>query len=84
MLEVYITIKIDFVSREKTLYPYFLEKSLIENKLEDEKKMIPRLITKYFWLIDHYICSRNSRDKIEEILKKIKELDNSVYEMYVN
>lgn len=46
--------------------------------------VIPRLITRYFWLIDHYVCVKEDRKKIEDVLQKIRNLDSTVYEKYIN
>jgi tetratricopeptide (TPR) repeat protein len=60
----------------------------LENQLEEETErrpmLAPRLINRYFWLIDHYMHSGEEREKIEEVLMKIKKIDASVYEQIVN
>jgi len=60
----------------------------LENRYEEEPEnrylTIPRLINRYFWLIDYYINVKDSRDRIEDILKKINKLNPSVYELYTN
>jgi tetratricopeptide (TPR) repeat protein len=42
----------------------------------------PRLINRYFWLIDHYENIRGDPNLVEEILLKIKILDPAIYELY--
>ncbi|MDR2479323.1 MAG: hypothetical protein LBD48_08430 [Treponema sp.] len=42
----------------------------------------PRLINRYFWLIDHYENRREDPELIEEILLKIKITDPEIYERY--
>ncbi|WP_428770773.1 tetratricopeptide repeat protein [Treponema sp. HNW] len=58
----------------------------LENELKeagDEADLIvPRLINRYFWLIDHYITTNGERKRINELLLKIKLLDGSIYDMY--
>ena len=58
----------------------------MENEHKDPSRhsesLIPRLIYKYFWLID-YCQSINDRQLINEILLKIKILDTNVYKLYV-
>ncbi len=61
---------------------YALEKQVGENP--EGKVIIPRLINRYFWLIDHYVAIKDSRTKIDELLGKIKILDQQVYELYAN
>jgi tetratricopeptide (TPR) repeat protein len=46
-------------------------------------RLTPRLINHYFWLVDHYLNSGEDRQKIEEVLGKIKELDPEIYNEYV-
>ncbi|MDR1419266.1 MAG: tetratricopeptide repeat protein [Treponema sp.] len=42
----------------------------------------PRLINRYFWLIDHYENIREDPELIEEIMLKIKLIEPAVYERY--
>ena len=42
----------------------------------------PRLINRYFWLIDHYLATGEQRERIEEVLAKIRELDPRVHREY--
>jgi tetratricopeptide (TPR) repeat protein len=43
---------------------------------------LPRLINKYFWLLDHYINKAENPELIEETMLKIKVLDPDIYEQY--
>ena len=43
----------------------------------------PRLINRYFWLIDHYDNKKEDRSIIEEILLKIKVADPEIYGRYI-
>jgi tetratricopeptide (TPR) repeat protein len=43
----------------------------------------PRLINRYFWLIDHYENTRDDRGLIEEVLLKIKVADQEIYDLYI-
>jgi tetratricopeptide (TPR) repeat protein len=62
---------------------YTLERELRDQRDEQQKNLlVPRLLYHYFWLIDHYIGSKDSRDNVEEVLRKIKLLDESVYEQF--
>ena len=60
----------------------------LENQYEENEQqrllLAPRLINRYFWLIDHYIHAGEEREKIEEVLLRIKGIDPSVYEQIVN
>ena len=42
----------------------------------------PRLLNRYFWLIDHYISSGDSREKVDEVLEKIRLVNSDIYEHY--
>jgi tetratricopeptide (TPR) repeat protein len=46
--------------------------------------LIPRLINKYLWLIDHYENVQADPALIEETMLKIKIADSAVYERYRN
>jgi tetratricopeptide (TPR) repeat protein len=48
-----------------------------------DSRLRPRLINHYFWLVDHYLNSGEDRQKIEDVLGKIKELDPEIYNEYV-
>lgn len=60
----------------------------LRNELQSGKKennpLLPRLINKYFWLIDHYQATKEDRIKIEELLLNIKILDPLVFNLYTN
>jgi len=43
----------------------------------------PRLINRYFWLIDYYENKREDPELIEEVLLKIKVTDPEIYERYI-
>lgn len=45
--------------------------------------LIPRLINRYFWLIDHYMNRKEDKSKVDELLLKIKLLDPNVYKQYI-
>ena len=45
--------------------------------------LLPRLINRYFWLLDCYMNRREPKERIDEILLKIKLLDPNVYKLYI-
>lgn len=53
-----------------------------ENKEEGGPAIAPRLINRYFWLIDHYIAAKEDKTRIDEVLLKIRLLDQSIYKQY--
>ena len=48
----------------------------------DQAALIPRLINRYFWLIEHYLATHEERAKVDDILRRIKVLDVSIYQQY--
>jgi tetratricopeptide (TPR) repeat protein len=48
------------------------------------KAVLPKLLNRYFWLIDHYFSVKEDRSKIEDILLNIKLLDQRIYELYTH
>jgi tetratricopeptide (TPR) repeat protein len=64
---------------------YSLEKQIDDDREETEDRFIvPRLLNRYFWLIDHFVISKENRERIEEITQKIKTLDADIYDQYIN
>lgn len=59
----------------------------MENQLKDPANdaslLTPRLLNMYFWLIDHYVLSKDNVSKINEVLLKIKILDPAVHKIYI-
>ena len=45
--------------------------------------LVPRLINRYFWIVDHYLARREDKARVDEILLKIKLLDANVYKQYI-
>ncbi|MBI9100808.1 MAG: tetratricopeptide repeat protein [Spirochaetales bacterium] len=62
---------------------YSLENEVKAGTGNRENQTIPRLLNRYFWLIDHYMITNETRFRIEEILDKIKVLNNSIFEQYI-
>ena len=60
-----------------------LENQLLEGGEGESDMVVPRLINRYFWLIDHYITTKDSREKIEQVLRKVKQLNTEVYDQYI-
>jgi len=46
--------------------------------------VLPRLLNRYFWLIDHFFSVKEDRSKIEDVLLNIKLLDQKIYELYTH
>jgi hypothetical protein len=45
--------------------------------------LVPRLINRYFWLIDHYVATREEQSKVDDVLLRLKALDLRVYRRFV-
>jgi tetratricopeptide (TPR) repeat protein len=45
--------------------------------------LVPRLINRYFWLIDHYENVQENPSMIEETLLKIRIVSPNIYELYI-
>jgi hypothetical protein len=56
----------------------------VRERADEAPLLVPRLINKYFWLIDHYVNAGEEKSRIDETLLKIKVLDPAVYERYIN
>jgi hypothetical protein len=60
----------------------------LENEIRSRPEhiglLIPRLINRYFWLIDHYENVREDPGLVEETMLKIKIVDPEIYERYIN
>ena len=48
----------------------------------DRTALVPRLINRYFWLIEHYLATHEERTKVDDILRRLKALDMDVYQQY--
>lgn len=60
---------------------YSMECDINEGK--NDRFLIPRLLNRYFWLIDHIMNTKSERDKLQDVLNKIKKIDASIYDLYV-
>ncbi len=56
----------------------------IQDKKENEALLVPRLINRYFWLVDHYVSSGEDRSKIDEVLLKLRQVSPAVHQQYTN
>jgi tetratricopeptide (TPR) repeat protein len=61
----------------------FTLENAVRLKPDDVGLLVPRLINRYFWLIDHYENVEEDPALIEETLLKIKIVDPAVYELYI-
>ncbi len=43
---------------------------------------VPRLINRYIWLIDHFLAAGESRERIDEVLARIRDIDPGVHAEY--
>jgi len=62
---------------------FSLEKRIQDEGLDSEDGiLVPRLLNRYFWLIDHYLSVQEDRSRIDEMLLNIKLLDPVIHEKY--
>ena len=61
---------------------FSLERAL--ESQQDKHMLIPRLINRYFWLIDHYVSTKEEQQKIEEVILKIRRLNPTIYREYTD
>ena len=52
------------------------------NSTEYRGSVVPRLLTRYFWLIDHLLAGGESRERIDEMLARIRDTDPGVHAEY--
>ena len=57
----------------------------LESEYGQEKPsvQVPRLLNRYFWLIDHYMRAGVQKEKVEEVLLKIRSIDSRIYRLYI-
>jgi tetratricopeptide (TPR) repeat protein len=60
---------------------YGLEKEMDSGARD--KAAVPRLLNRYFWLVDHMQATGEDKNRIAEVLAKIRSVHPSVYEEYV-
>ncbi len=62
---------------------YALERELREGRDKDGL-VEPRLINRYFWLVDHLISSGEDSAKVDEVLLKLRSVNERIYKQYTN
>ena len=60
----------------------YAKESEYKDPSNDSEIIIPRLLNLYLWLLDYYLLSKESMNKINELLLKIKILDPAIYKEY--
>lgn len=62
---------------------FLLETNVREKTNENVRFEVPHLINSYFWLIDHYSQDKADKSKIDEVLLRIRVLNEDVYNSYI-
>jgi tetratricopeptide (TPR) repeat protein len=62
---------------------YALERELQEGR-DNDGLVEPRLINRYFWLVDHLISSGDDAAKIDEVLLKLRSVNDHIYGLYTS
>ena len=63
---------------------FWLENEIRQVPESEKKLLLPRLINSYLWLIDKYSLPPIDQAKIDELLLKIRILDDGIYRALVN
>jgi tetratricopeptide (TPR) repeat protein len=62
---------------------YALEREIREGR--DRDGLIePRLINRYFWLVDHLISGGEDSAKVDEVLLKLRSVNDRIYKQYTS
>jgi tetratricopeptide (TPR) repeat protein len=61
---------------------FALENEINHSGTDMSPLLKPRLINRYFWLIDHYENTRDDPGVVEDTMKKIRLIDKTIYEWY--
>jgi tetratricopeptide (TPR) repeat protein len=61
---------------------FALENEIGHSGRDQSPLLKPRLINRFFWLIDHYQNTRDDPGVVEDTMRKIKIIDESIYEWY--
>ncbi len=61
-----------------------LENEFYVKQFDDKKIIEPRLIKRYFWLLDYYTLQNKNKDYIKIYLNKLKDINRSIYEKYLD
>ena len=72
---------LEFGKLKQAIFQY--ENSLEKEEADGNFRIVPRLINKYLWLIDHLLYTKSERKKIDEVLAKIKKIDTDIYEKLI-
>jgi tetratricopeptide (TPR) repeat protein len=51
---------------------------------DKEWRIIPRLLYRYFLLVDYFLSSGTERSKIDDIMKRIELLDPEIFKLYIS
>jgi tetratricopeptide (TPR) repeat protein len=62
---------------------YAIEREMSDTE-ESRNRLLPRLINRYFWLIDHYINTREDQSKVDEVLLKLRSIHQKIYQQYIS
>lgn len=60
-----------------------LEKRLGSEAEEPSAQTLPRLLNRYFWLMDHYVAAGEDARKVEDVLDKLRTVAPDIYELFL-
>ena len=62
---------------------YAIEREMSDAQ-DSREALLPRLINRYFWLIDHYINTKEDQSKVDEVLLKLRSIHPKIYQQYIS
>ena len=62
----------------------YAKENELKNPANNAEILVPKLINMYFWLIDYYVRSGESVNRINECLLQIRVHNESVFKMYTS
>jgi tetratricopeptide (TPR) repeat protein len=60
---------------------YSLEREFA-NQPEKRELIMPRLLNKYFWIVDHLVSIREDKGRVQEVLLKIRSINPEIFTLY--
>jgi len=72
---------LEFGKLKQSIYQY--EENIANDADENNRTTMPRLLNRYFWLVDHLLSTKQDRKKVDEVLQNIKQIDEDIYEKLI-
>ncbi len=86
--EIYNVLNVKREIEKKEIENLIIEVENLEREYETKhfsnKDLEPKLINRYFWIIDYYKLQNNNDEYANIFIDKLKNLNNEIYEIYIN